>query len=105
MITAMPLRLPNNAVVHLSVPAAIRSIQPLANTPTDFGEIASTLEGITNSIVAVWEKVKPSKATVDFGLKLEGGSGKIVSLLTEAKAAAHLTIKIEWSQAVVNTNS
>ncbi len=97
-LNLIPLGLPNNAVVYLKaarVPAKYKAL--LETTPSDFGEVAATIEGISQSVIAAWRKVKPSTATLEFGLELEGGTGKLVALLAAGKATAHLTVTLEWS--------
>ncbi|MGH3573285.1 MAG: CU044_2847 family protein, partial [Pseudonocardiaceae bacterium] len=42
--------------------------------------VRATVEGIATELAQVWEKVKPSEASVAFGLKLTAKSGKLTGL-------------------------
>jgi|GEM_PF-490619 len=93
---AQAIRLPNGAVVYVhAAPGFKRS----AIAPSDFRVVCDTIEGVSNAVVAVWEKIRPSKASVEFGLALEGGSGQLISLFAGGKAKAHLTVTLEWEAA------
>jgi hypothetical protein len=90
------LTLPNGAAVYVKVEPAMSKGRPV---PTDFSSVSGTIEGIATSVIAVWNKVKPSKATVEFGLELEGGTGGVLALFADAKSSAHLTVTLEWDAA------
>ena len=64
-----------------------------------FGEVTATIEDVSQSLVAAFDKVKPDKATVSFGVEVAVKAGKLVSLLTEAGGTATLTVTLEWSSA------
>ena len=44
------------------------------------------------------EPLRPTKATVEFGVSFEGKAGKLVALLFEGKGAASLTVTLEWER-------
>jgi ribosomal protein L21E len=88
------IRLENGAVVYVKVPPSLSKGRPV---PTDFSSVVGTIEGISGSLIAVWKKIKPSKATVEFGLQLEGGSGQVLALFANAKTTAHITVTLEWA--------
>jgi hypothetical protein len=91
---AQEIRLANGAVVYVK---AARSLRKGAPVPTDFSSVSATIEGVSQSVIDIWKKVKPSKATVEFGLELEGGSGTVVAMFASAKTKAHITVTLEWS--------
>jgi ribosomal protein L21E len=94
------IRLANGALVYIKVPPSLSKGQPV---PTDFSSVVGTIEGISSSLIDVWKKIKPSKATVEFGLQLEGGSGQVLALFANAKTTAHITVTLEWGGADATT--
>lgn len=59
-------------------------------------EVRNTVEAIATQLSTAWEKVKPSEATVEFGLKVIAKSGKLTGLLVEGGGEATLNIKLTW---------
>jgi len=44
------------------------------------------------------EPLRPSKATVEFGVSFSASSGKLTSLVFEGKGDASLTVTLEWDR-------
>ena len=64
-----------------------------------FDGVRDTVEAIAGQLTGVWDRVKPSEASVEFGLKVTGKSGKLTGLLVEAGGEASLTVKMTWKKA------
>jgi hypothetical protein len=65
----------------------------------DFAGVRATVEGIAGELAQAWEKVKPSEASVAFGLKLTAKSGKLTGLVVEGGAEATIAVTLVWRQA------
>jgi hypothetical protein len=63
-----------------------------------FDGVRATVEGIAAELSAAWERVKPSEASVAFGLKLTAKSGKLTGLIVEGGGEASLTVSLTWKQ-------
>jgi Trypsin-co-occurring domain 1 len=61
-----------------------------------FKEVTDALEGIARSVMATLEKVKPRKATVEFGLEIGVESGKLTAIIVKGSGTANLKITMEW---------
>lgn len=72
-------------------PTTIRDEGPLS-----FDGVRATVEGIAAELAQVWQKVKPSEASVAFGLKLTAKSGKLTGLVVEGGGEASLTVTLTW---------
>jgi len=72
-------------------PTTIRDTGPLS-----FDGVRATVEGIATELAQVWQKVKPSEASVAFGLKLTAKSGKLTGLLVEGGGEGSLTVTLTW---------
>ena len=64
--------------------------------PFDLDGVRDTIAAIAGEVAEVWQRVKPSEATVAFGLKVTAKSGKLTGLLVEAGGEASLTITLTW---------
>ncbi|MGH3990965.1 MAG: CU044_2847 family protein [Pseudonocardiaceae bacterium] len=74
-------------------PTTIRDEGPLS-----FDGVRATVQGIATELAEVWQKVKPSEASVAFGLKLTAKSGKLTGLVVEGGGEASLTVTLTWQQ-------
>lgn len=72
-------------------PTTVRDTGPLS-----FDGVRATVEGIATELAQVWQKVKPSEASVTFGLKLTAKSGKLTGLVVEGGGEASLTVTLTW---------
>lgn len=92
-LSARAIRLDNGAVVYIRSSAA----RSLTLIPTDFSAVSPVVEGIASAFVETWKRIKPNKASVEFGLQLEAGTGKLISIFADGKGTAHLTVTLEWA--------
>jgi hypothetical protein len=56
-----------------------------------------SLEGIRQFRGWCLQKVKPSKATVEFGVEISAESGNLTTLIVKGGGKVHLNITLEWS--------
>jgi hypothetical protein len=64
----------------------------------DFAGVRRTLEAVAGEIDQAWQKVKPTEATVEFGLALTAKSGKLTGLVVEGGAAANFKVTMVWKK-------
>lgn len=72
-------------------PAPVRSDGVLS-----FDGVRATVEGIAAELARVWEKVRPSEACVEFGLRLAVKSGRLTGLVVEGGGEASLRVTLTW---------
>jgi hypothetical protein len=63
-----------------------------------FDGVRDTVEAVASQLGQVWEKVKPSEASVEFGLALTAKAGKLTGLLVDAGGEASLTVTLTWKR-------
>jgi hypothetical protein len=80
-------------VADTAGPTAIREGEVLS-----FDGVRATVEGIAGELAQAWEKVKPTEASVAFGLKLTAKSGKLTGLIVEGGGEASLTVTLTWKR-------
>ncbi|MFF5216445.1 CU044_2847 family protein [Micromonospora sp. NPDC000442] len=63
-----------------------------------FDGVRDTVEAVASELGQVRERVKPSEASVEFGLSLTAKAGKLTGLLVEADGEASLTATLTWKR-------
>lgn len=53
-----------------------------------FDAVRDTVEAVATELADVWSRVRPSEASVEFGLSLTAKTGKLTSMATPQSAAA-----------------
>lgn len=66
------------------------------NDVMSFDGVADTVKAVARSLSSAWSSVKPDEATVEFGLKLTGKTGKLTGLLVEGGGEATLKVTLTW---------
>jgi hypothetical protein len=61
-----------------------------------FDGVRRTIEAIADELAMAWTKVRPSEATVEFGLAIKAKSGKLTGLLVGADGEASLKVTLTW---------
>lgn len=82
-------------VSEVSGPATIRDD---GSSILKFEGVRHTVEAIAAELNQAWEKVRPSEASVVFGLKLTAKSGKLTGMVVEGGGEASLTVTLTWKQ-------
>lgn len=96
-IEAIPIALPNNAKIYVRAAVAGGREQVVAPSAYSFGNVALAIEGVAQSITGVWERVKPAKATIEFGVQIGVESGQLTTLFVKGTGSADLKVTMEWS--------
>jgi hypothetical protein len=96
------------SVIEVELPNGqlmLAQVQPIGRAgPQDIGleqlvsldAITHTLQGVAVTVLGALEQVKPSRATVEFGLALTVKGGKLMSLLVASEGDASLKVTLEW---------
>jgi len=91
------------ATVHSDDPEAHRTgpvEEDISILIPSFDEINFVLEAVSRNIMGTLEKVKPTKASVEFGVDMGVEAGKLTTLLVKGAGSANLKIKLEWDAEV-----
>lgn len=62
----------------------------------DFQSVTATIRAIAQQLATLFERSKPQKAAVEFGIQLSLKDGKLTALLVGAEGAATLKVSLEW---------
>jgi len=71
---------------------------PVGIKSVPFEKIASAVEGITQSLTEVWEKARPSRATVEFGVDFAWDTGELLAMFVDGSTTASMKITLEWGE-------
>jgi len=61
-----------------------------------FDEVTGAVEEISEAMVGTLQKIKPQKASIEFGLEVAVESGKLTAMLVKGSGTASLKVKLEW---------
>ena len=64
-----------------------------------FDGVTETVTAVARSLSSAWEAVKPDEASVEFGLKVIGKTGKLTGLRVEGGGEASLKVTLSWKSA------
>lgn len=89
--------LTNGTIVHIQA-TTLGGEEEVAFTLPSFKGITDAIEGIAESVVTTLQKVKPRKASVEFGLEIALEAGQLTALLVKGSGTSNLTITLEWGE-------
>ncbi len=94
-IEIIKAKLENGAIVHVEA-RSLGGQEEVAFTVLPFEGVTDAIESIAASIVTTLEKVKPKKASVEFGIEVALESGQLTALLVKGSGTSNLKITLEW---------
>ena len=89
----------NGAIVHIQV-TALGGEEEVAFTLPSFKEVTDAIEGIAESVVTTLQKMKPKKASVEFGLEIALEARQLTALLVKGSGTSNLKITLEWGESL-----
>jgi Na+/H+-translocating membrane pyrophosphatase len=90
--------LPNGTIVHIQT-TTLGGEEEVGFTLPAFKDVTDAIEGIAESVMTTLRKVKPKKASVEFGLEIALESGQLTALLVKGTGTSNLKITLEWGEA------
>ena len=89
--------LANGTTLHIEA-TSLGGDEDVAFIHPSFKDVTDAIEGISESIVTTIKKVKPKKATVEFGVEVALESGQLTALLVKGTGTSSLKITLEWGE-------
>ncbi len=96
-VEIIPAQLPNGTTILVQATSA-GGREAVSGGIASFTDVTEALEGIAQSITAIWDKVKPQKASVEFGIQIGIESGKLTAMFVKGSASADLKVMMEWGE-------
>ena len=89
--------LPDGEIIRVEV-RALGGLETVGSSLLPFQNVSESIGHIASSIVPALEKVKPKKATVEFGVEIALESGQLTALLVKGTGTSNLKITLEWGE-------
>lgn len=89
--------LANGTIVYIQA-TTLGGEEEVAFTIPSFQTVTDAIEGIAASVVTSLQKVKPRKASVEFGMEIALESGQLTALLVKGTGTANLKVTLEWDE-------
>jgi hypothetical protein len=89
--------LANGSILYIQA-TTLGGEEEVSFTVPSFKEVTTAIEGIAESIAATLQKVKPSKASVQFGIEIALEAGQLSALLVKGSGTSNLNITLEWNE-------
>ncbi len=87
--------LPNGTCIHIQA-TVLDSEEEVAFTLPSFKGVMTAIEGIAESVLTTFEKAKPQRACIEFGLEVALEAGQLTALLVKGSGTTNLKITLEW---------
>jgi len=95
--TIIPVKMNDGTIMRVQA-TVLPGGGDVASNLLPFEGVSEAIESISKTIIASFEKVKPRKASVEFGLEVAAESGKLTALLVKGSGTASLKIVLEWGE-------
>lgn len=95
-VPTVKVLLDNGATVYIEDEGAGGEEKVSIITESTFKDVTDAIEGVADALISTFKKVKPSGATVEFGIEVGVEAGKLTALLVKGSANATLKITITW---------
>jgi hypothetical protein len=90
------VKLSNGSVIYIES-VVMPGVEDISAFDTvSFDEISAAIEGVAESILASLRKVKPRKASVEFGIEVTAGTGRLTTMIVKGAGNANLKVTLEW---------
>jgi len=83
----VPVQLADGTRLHIKA-TILGGEEDVAFKLLSFEQMTDTIEHVSNALTAALKKVKPKKASVEFGLEIAVEAGKLTALLVESGGKA-----------------
>ncbi len=96
----VPVKLADGTIVRISA-TSLGGDEDVANMKQafSFDQITNTIESVARELSSCVDRVKPEKASVEFGVEIAVESGNLTALIVKGAAKGNLKITLEWERA------
>jgi len=96
----VPVRLVDGTVIQVSA-TPIGGDEDVADVKgvLSFDEITKTIESVAQELGSCIDRVKPDRASVEFGVEIAVESGGLTALIVKGTGKGNLKITLEWERA------
>lgn len=92
-------KLADNTFIYVQAQAvAVSGEQDVVSIDASFKQVMQAIENIAQSFTLVWEKAKPSSASVELSVDFAYDSGQLLALFLDSSASAKMKITLNWGE-------
>jgi hypothetical protein len=95
-VPTIKVRLENGATIYIEDEGASGEEKVSIIGTSTFKDVTDAIEGVADALISTFKKVKPSGATVEFGVEIGVEAGKLTALLVKGNANATLKVTLAW---------
>jgi len=77
---------------------AVSGEEDVASITASFQKVTKAIEDIAQSLTAAWEKAKPRRAGVEFGVEFAYESGEVLAMFVNGSTSASMKITLKWGE-------
>ena len=88
-------QLGDNTIVHIET-RSTPGDRDVSTEVFSFSSITDSIESIAAELKAIFARVAPRKASVEFGIEVAVESGKLTALLVRGSGKANLKVTLSW---------
>ena len=89
------LELTNGAILILDTAPTERDVAHTLSAD-NLSQVLPAISGLCEDILSALKNAKPDKAKVEFGIKLEFETSRLMAVLCSSSASADLKLTLEW---------
>ncbi len=97
-IKPVKVTLDNGTAIYVQA-QVVKGEEDIASLSASFEKVTQAIEGIAQSLTTAWEKAKPSRASVEFGVEFAYEAGQVLAMFVDGSTTASMKITLEWGQA------
>lgn len=89
--------LPSGQIIQLEA-TVLGGEEDVAVSIPSIDGLTDAIEGVSVAVLEGLKRIKPRKATVEFGIEVALESGKLTALLVKGSGNASIKVTLEWGQ-------
>lgn len=93
----VPVQLPDQVKIQVEA-IVLGGEEDVSFRVQSFQGVIDAIESIASAMDTAVQKIKPDKASVEFGLEMAIESGELTALLVKGSGTANLKISLEWGK-------
>src|SRR5690242_7739006 len=98
-------KLDNGVIIRIQATSLGGQEKVASHGLPSFKEVTDSIEGIAHAMVTTLQNVRPTYASVEFGLEIGIESGQLTALLVKGTGTANLKITLSWGEDTSNSDS
>jgi hypothetical protein len=100
-VAMVPVKIDENTIIYIEAVAKesdVVSEQYIDFEIPSFQDVTDAIKSFAKSIAGIWHEIRPSKATVEFGVEIGFEPGKLTAFFVKGSGKGNLKITLEWAK-------